>query len=138
MEITLSYSHSEDGNNEMVEVQLSRLRCSMQTMQEHEKYGGSLYIKMTAYEYDVLISSWKSDRFDPTISMKIEPTTATLQARFKDYNTHNIKIVVRIICKNVLGKKILLGKFEINSKSDVWRQIVESPDTAVTQMVDFE
>lgn len=134
----MTYSNSEDGNNDMVEVNLSRLRCSMQVMQEHEKYGGSLYIKMTAYEYDVLISSWKSDRFDATISMKIEPTTATLQANFKNYNVDNVKIIIRLICKNLLGKKILLGKINICNTSSIWKQITENPGTPVTQMYDFE
>lgn len=133
----MTYSNSEDGNNEMVEASLSKLRCSMQTMQEHEKYGGSLYIKMTAYEYDVLIASWKSTRFEPTISMKIEAKTATLQATFRSYNVDNIRVVIRLICKNMLAKKILLGKIEIDGKSDLWKQIVENPSTPVTQMINF-
>lgn len=93
---------------------------------------------MTAYEYDVLITTWKSDRFAPTISMKIEPKTATLQAVFRNYNVTNIKIVVRIMCKNMLGKKILLGRIEIDKESDIWKQIMFSPSTPVTQMVNFQ
>lgn len=137
VEITMCYSNSEDGNNEMAEINLSRLRCSMQTMQEHERYGGSLYLKMTAYEYDVLIATWKSDRFEPTISMKIEPKTATLQAVFRNYNVGNIRVVIRILCKNMLAKKILLGKYEVDGNSDIWKQIIASPNTPVTQMVNF-
>lgn len=137
LEMTMCYSISEDGNNEMVEVSLSRLRCSMPTMQEHEKLGGSLYIKITAYEYDVLIASWKSDRFEPTISMKIESKTATLQAVFRNYNVSNIKIVVRLMCKNMIAKKILLGKIEIDSQSDIWKQIISNPSTSATEMVNF-
>lgn len=40
LEVTMSYSISEDGTNDTIEVGLSKLRCSMQTMQQHEKLGG--------------------------------------------------------------------------------------------------
>lgn len=43
------YSTSEDGNNDMFEVSLSRLRCSMNTMVEHEKLKGWLQIIRQKY-----------------------------------------------------------------------------------------
>lgn len=36
----MTYSESEDGFNDTIELSLQKLRCSMQTMQEHEKLGG--------------------------------------------------------------------------------------------------
>ncbi|KAK9739846.1 C2 domain [Popillia japonica] len=77
LEVTLSYFNSEDGNNDRMEIALSKLRCSMTSMHEQEKLGGSIYLKITTFECGVRIASWKSDKFQPTISMKIEPSTAT-------------------------------------------------------------
>lgn len=37
----MTYSESEDGFNDTIEVSLQKMRCSMQTMQEHEKLGGN-------------------------------------------------------------------------------------------------
>lgn len=36
----MSYSAGEDATDDTIEVGLSKLRCSMQTMQQHEKLGG--------------------------------------------------------------------------------------------------
>ncbi|XP_022909960.1 uncharacterized protein [Onthophagus taurus] len=133
LEVSLSYFNSEDGNNDRMEISLSKLKCSMQAMEEHEKLGGSLYLKITAFEYGVRIASWKSDRFDPTISMKIEPTTATLRAIFQYYNLSNVKIVIRFICKNLLAKKIVLGKVELGQESEIFKEAVNTPSVAITK-----
>lgn len=37
----MTYSESEDGFNDTIELSLLKMRCSMQTMQEHEKLGGN-------------------------------------------------------------------------------------------------
>jgi len=138
LEVTLVYSNSEDGNNDMFEVSLSRLRCSMSTMTEHEKLKGSLYIKMTALQQDVLISKWRSDRFEPTISLKIEPETAVLQAFVKNSNLNDVKILIRLMCNNVLGKKTQLGEIAIDPATKIWKQIVGSPSTPVTRMINLD
>ncbi|KAJ8940983.1 hypothetical protein NQ318_011716 [Aromia moschata] len=39
VELTLQYAVSEDGTNDVVEVSVTRFRCSLQTMQEHERTG---------------------------------------------------------------------------------------------------
>lgn len=36
----MTYSSSEDGNNESILLSISKFRCSMKTMQQHEKSGG--------------------------------------------------------------------------------------------------
>ncbi|XP_018318903.1 uncharacterized protein LOC108732533 [Agrilus planipennis] len=137
LEITFSYSNSEDGNNDLLEVSLSRLRCSINTMQEHEKYGGSLYIKMTAQCDGELLAKWKSDRFQPTISMKIEPKTAIMHAFIKKNQLNNITITIRLMNKNALAKKTLLGKIELNMKSDLWQKVIQNPSIPVTEMMRF-
>lgn len=99
---------------------------------------GQLYIKITAFEYDDLIQKMKSDKFEPTISLKIEPNTATLRATVNKYNIEQVKILIRLICKNLFGAKILLGKIEIDSKSDLWGEIVAAPLVPITRMINFE
>ena len=136
--MTLSYAISEDRTNDVVEVSITRYRCSLQTMQQQEKLGGQLYIKITAFEHEDLIQKMKSDRFDPTISLKLEANTAALRARVNNYNLEQVKILVRLICKNMLGKKVVLGKIEIDSNSDLWKEIVRTPSVPITRMINFE
>ncbi|GJQ70534.1 hypothetical protein Trydic_g22937 [Trypoxylus dichotomus] len=138
LEVALSYCNSEDGNNDRMEVSLSKLRCSMVSMHEQEKLGGSIYLKITAFEYGVRVASWKSDRFPPTISMKIDPSTATLQILFRNYNLRNVKIVIRLISKSVLAKKVLIGKIEIDNDSDIFKEAIESPTNIIIKSLELE
>ncbi|XP_017778767.1 PREDICTED: uncharacterized protein LOC108564278 [Nicrophorus vespilloides] len=138
IEVTMSYSNSEDGKNDSIMVSLNKLRCSMQTMQEHEKLGGNLYIKMEVYEFDVLIAKWKSDEFPPTISMKIESKTATMHATVNNYNLDRIKITIRLKCKNKINKKAKLGEIVIDNQSYMWKNVLESPSVPSTLMMNFE
>ncbi|XP_023024428.1 uncharacterized protein [Leptinotarsa decemlineata] len=138
IELTLQYGVSEDGTNDVVEVTVTKFRCSLQTMQYHEKVGGQLYIKITAFEYEDLIQKMKSDKFEPTISLKLEPSTSTLRATVNQYNIDQVKILIRLISKNIVGKKVELGKIEIDRHSSFWKDIVAAPATPVTKMVNFE
>lgn len=95
-------------------------------------------MKMTAFEYDVLIAKLKSDRFEPTISLKIEPKTATLFATVNRQNLDRVKIIIRLMCKNMLGKKHLLGRIELDRDHQLWREVMKSPCNPVTKMVDLE
>lgn len=95
-------------------------------------------MKVTAYEFDVLIGKMKSDRFDPTISLKIEPKTATLFATVNKQNLDRVKIIIRLMCKNLLGKKHLLGKIELDSRHEFWKEVMKSPSNPVTKMIDME
>ncbi|KAJ8918470.1 hypothetical protein NQ315_008167 [Exocentrus adspersus] len=138
VELTLQYAVSEDGTNDVVEISVTKFRCSLQTMQEHERTGGQLYIKITAFEHEDLLQKMKSDKFDPTISLKLEANTATLRANVNNYNIEEVKILVRLISKNIVGKKVLLGKIEIDSKSGIWKEIVATPLVPITRMINFE
>lgn len=100
-------------------------------------FAGSLYLKITVYDRDLVIGTWKSDRFEPTISMKIESKTATLRTTFRNSNTDNVKILIRLMCKNILAKKFLLGKIEINNSNDLWKRIADSPSDPLTEMVNL-
>lgn len=155
--MTLQYSVSEDGTNDVVEITITKFRCSLQTMQEHEKIGGTwyilgwysgnftfgflsgqLYIKIQAFESNDIIQKKKSDRFDPTISLKLETNTATLRANVNSFMLNHVKILVRLLSKNVLGKKTLLGKIEIDKNEPFWKEIVAKPGEPITKMVNFD
>nr|CAH7721654.1 unnamed protein product [Callosobruchus chinensis] len=138
VELTLQYGISEDGTNDVVEVTITKFRCSLQTMRQHEKVGGQLYLKITAFEDEDLVQKMKSDKFDPTISLRLEATSSTLRATVNKYNMHQMKIVVRLMSRNLVGKKMLLGKIEINHKSSFWKEILSSPSTPITKMVNFD
>lgn len=99
---------------------------------------GSLYIKMNAFCKDELITKWKSGKFDPTISMKIESDTAILQTYFNCKVIDEVGILIRLLSKNVLGKKTLLGRIQINKRSSIWRQAVSSPSTAITETINLD
>lgn len=99
---------------------------------------GSLYIKITAYEFDDLIGKLKSDRFDPTISLKIEPKTATLFTTVNRQNLERVKVIIRLMCKNLLGKKHLLGKIELNSSHEFWKEVIKAPCNPITKTIDME
>ncbi|CAG9864735.1 unnamed protein product [Phyllotreta striolata] len=138
VEVTLQYGVSEDGTNDVVEVTITKFRCSLQTMQLHEKVGGQLYIKITAFEDEDLVQKMKSDKFEPTISLKLEPSTSTLRATVNKRNLNQTKILIRLMARNLVGKKTLLGKIEIDRHSDFWKEIVASPSVNITKMVNFE
>lgn len=136
--MTLTYAISEDRKNDVVEISITRFRCSLQTMQQHEKFGGQLYLKITAFENEDLIQKMKSDRFEPTIALKLEANNATLRATVNNYNLDQVKILVRLICKNFIGKKVVVGKIEIDRHSELWKEIVGKPSVPITRMVNFE
>ncbi|CAH2000043.1 unnamed protein product [Acanthoscelides obtectus] len=138
VELTLQYGISEDGTNDVVEVSITKFRCSLQTMRQHEKVGGQLYLKITAFEDEDLVQKMKSDKFDPTISLRLEASSSTLRATVNKYNMQHMKIMVRLMSRNLVGKKTLLGKIEIDHKSAFWKEVVSSPSTPITKMVNFE
>lgn len=138
VELTLQYAVSEDGTNDVVEISVTKFRCTLHTMQEHERTKGQLYIKISAFESDEVIQKKKSDKFDPTISLKLEANTATLRANVNNFMLDQVKILIRLLSKNLLGKKTLLGKIEIDKDNPFWKEIVANPSVPITKMVNFE
>lgn len=96
-----------------------------------------MYIKISVSECDEVVHKMKSDKFDPTLSLKIEENT-TLRATINNYNLKNITILIRLMCKNLLGKKHLVGRIEMNSQSDIWEKIIKSPCVPITRIMNFE
>lgn len=107
---------NEEGSEKLT-LSLHRLRCSLQTMHEHEALKGQMYIKMSVVDNGRVTHFWKSDRFAPCVSMKFAPDSARViadnpyQGALKD-----VSFVVKFVSKNKLGKphcsnEISLKKF---------------------------
>lgn len=99
---------------------------------------GHLYVKMKVFECGIPVSKWKSDKFEPTISHKMEPTTSTLNSTVRNTNLYAVHCEVKLMCRNKLGKKSELGKVIIGNKDGQWNQAVDLPGTPVTLWHNFK
>ncbi|KAL3281298.1 hypothetical protein HHI36_004510 [Cryptolaemus montrouzieri] len=138
VEVTMSYSLSEAGNNDLIEVSVSKLRCNVQTMEEHERLGGKLYLKISAFEMDDVIQKIKSDKFDPTISLKLEKSSAKLRVKVDEHSCSQLRILIKLMCTPPLGHKLELGKIEIDKRSDIWKKMMESPMVPITKVINLD
>lgn len=134
----MNYSVSEDGKNDMIQLTLLRLRFSIQTMEQHENYTGSLYVKMKIFEHDVVVAKWRSDKFEPTISYKLDTATSTVSGRIQNCNLYATRCEVRLMCKNKVGKKSELGYVVIKDKDGHFEQAYDMPSTPVTLWHNFK
>ncbi|KAF7991917.1 hypothetical protein HCN44_010718 [Aphidius gifuensis] len=123
---------------------ISKLRCSLQTMHEHESLKGQLYIKMSLIENGRVTKFWKSDRFSPTASMKFSQDKAQIIAdNSYEGALNDVSFVVKFVSKNKIGKKTTVGSFVIGpdvggTYSDQWKQAIVKPGQAITKWQAFE
>lgn len=102
-------SDKKDVSEGRLILSLSRLRCSLQTMHEHEALKGQLYIKISVVENGRITHFWKSDRFAPTVSMKFAQDKAQViadnpyEGALKD-----VSFVIKFVSKNKLGKYVAI------------------------------
>ncbi|XP_012273158.1 uncharacterized protein LOC105695802 [Orussus abietinus] len=136
-------SDKKDGAGRLV-LTLQRLRCSLQTMHEHEVLKGQLYIKMSVVDGGRVTHFWKSDRFAPTISMKFNPEMAKVVAD-NPYEgaLSTVSFVVKFVSKNKMGKKTTVGHFVIGpdvvgAYGEQWKQALAKPGQQVTKWQSFE
>ncbi|XP_044751437.1 uncharacterized protein LOC123311488 [Coccinella septempunctata] len=138
VEVTMLYTVSEEGNKDIIEIGVSKLRCTVQTMEEHERLGGKLYLKISAFEMDDVIQKMKSDKFDPTISLKLEKKSARLKVKVDEYSCTQLRILIKLMCTPLLGHKLELGRIEIDSRSDIWKDMMKTPMVAITKVINLE
>lgn len=138
-----SEKKDENGAGRLV-LSMMRLRCSLQTMHEHEALKGQLYIKMSVVDGGRVTHFWKSDRFAPCISMKFSPDTAKVIAENPyDGALKNVSLVVKFVSKNKMGKKTTIGHFVIGSEvggtyGEQWKQALAKPGQQVVKWQAFE
>ncbi|XP_043798073.1 uncharacterized protein LOC122717757 [Apis laboriosa] len=133
----------EEGSEKLI-LSLHRLRCSLQTMHEHEALKGQMYIKMSVVDDGRVTHFWKSDRFAPCVSMKFSPEMARViadnpyQGALKD-----VSFVVKFVSKNKLGKKTTVGHFVIGpdvggTYGEQWKQALAKSGQQITKWQSFE
>lgn len=61
-----------------LKITTSKMRCSIKVKEEFESVDSPLYVKATAFERDILSSSWKSDQFLPLLSIRWNPDNSTI------------------------------------------------------------
>lgn len=98
-------SDKKDGGGGNLVLTLLRLRCSLQTMHEHENLKGQLYIKMSLVEGGRVTQFWKSDRFAPCISMRFTPEMAKVTAENAyEGALKDVSFVVKFVSKTKVGE----------------------------------
>ncbi|XP_076662271.1 uncharacterized protein LOC143365724 [Halictus rubicundus] len=133
----------EEGSEKLV-LSLHRLRCSLQTMHEHEALKGQMYIKMSVVDNGRVTHFWKSNRFAPCVSMKFAPEMARViadnpyQGALKD-----VSFVIKYVSKNKMGKKTTVGHFVIGPDvagqyGEQWKQALAKPGQQITKWQSFE
>ncbi|XP_076752535.1 uncharacterized protein LOC143424392 [Xylocopa sonorina] len=133
----------EEGSERLV-LSLHRLRCSLQTMHEHEALKGQMYIKMSVVDNGRVTHFWKSDRFAPCVSMKFAPDLATVVADNPYQGALNdVSFVVKFVSKNKMGKKTTVGHFVIGpdvggTYGEQWKQALAKPGQQITKWQSFE
>ncbi|XP_060820157.1 uncharacterized protein LOC132909371 [Bombus pascuorum] len=134
---------NEEGSEKLT-LSLHRLRCSLQTMHEHEALKGQMYIKMSVVDNGRVTHFWKSDRFAPCVSMKFAPDSAKViadnpyQGALKD-----VSFVVKFVSKNKLGKKTTVGHFVIGpdvggTYGEQWKQALAKSGQQIMKWQAFE
>ncbi|XP_066586012.1 uncharacterized protein [Prorops nasuta] len=146
VELTLIQEKSDkkDETGGKLILSLNRLRCSLQTMHEHEGLKGQMYIKISIVDNGRVTHFWKSDRFAPSVSMKFDPENARViadnpyEGALKD-----VSFVIKFVSKNKMGKKTSVGHFVIGSDvggtyEEQWKQALAKPGQPVTKWQAFE
>ncbi|KOX78006.1 hypothetical protein WN51_05894 [Melipona quadrifasciata] len=134
---------NEEGSERLI-LSLHRLKCSLQTMHEHEALKGQMYIKMSVVDNGRVTHFWKSDRFAPCVSMKFAPDLARVvadnpyQGALKD-----VSFVVKFVSKNKLGKKTTVGHFAIGpdvggTYGEQWKQALAKSGQQIMKWQAFE
>ncbi|XP_058803586.1 uncharacterized protein LOC131671291 isoform X2 [Phymastichus coffea] len=134
----------KDMSNGRLVLSLTRLRCSLQSMHEHEALKGQMYIKMSVVDNGRMTHFWKSERFTPCVSMKFDPEIAQIAAE-NPYEgaLKDVSFVIKFVSKNKIGKKITVGHFVIGPEvggtySEQWKQAMAKPGQSIIKWQHFE
>ncbi|KYN31528.1 hypothetical protein ALC56_14409 [Trachymyrmex septentrionalis] len=144
LSLCLSKGEKDEDSGGQLILSLNRLRCSLQTMHEHEGLKGQMYLKMSVVESGRITHFWKSDRFTPTVSMKFSPETARVVADNPYKGALNdVSFVVKFVSKNKMGKKTPVGHFVIGpdvggAYGEQWKQALAKPGQQITKWQAFE
>lgn len=104
LSLCLEKTDKKDDDGGLLVLCLHRLRCSLQTMHEHETLKGQMYLKMSVIESGRITHFWKSDRFAPCVSMAFSPDMARVAAE-NPYEgaLKDVSFVIKYVSKNKMG-----------------------------------
>lgn len=77
----------------------SKMRCSIKVKEEFENVGAPIYVKTTVFEHNILSATWKSDQFEPSLSIRWNPDNATITIPLNedaDLKNISVKVSVRV------------------------------------------
>lgn len=89
-----------------------RMRSSIKIKEQFEtmNHGCTMYIKTAVFEHDVLASAWRSDQFEPSLSMRWNQEESELRVPLVGgADLEHIVVRTTIATKTKMGKKIVLG-----------------------------
>ncbi|XP_029159957.1 uncharacterized protein LOC114931964 [Nylanderia fulva] len=144
LSLCLSKGEKDEDSGGQLVLSLHRLRCSLQTMHEHEGLKGQMYLKMSVVDNGRVTHFWKSDRFTPTVSTKFSPETARVVADNPYKGALNdVSFVVKFVSKNKMGKKTPVGHFVLGpdvggTYGEQWKQALAKPGQEITKWQAFE
>ncbi|CAL1676239.1 unnamed protein product [Lasius platythorax] len=144
LSLCLSKGEKDEDSGGQLILSLSRLRCSLQTMHEHEGLKGQMYLKMSVVDNGRVTHFWKSDRFAPTVSTKFSPETARVVADNPYKGALNdVSFVVKFVSKNKMGKKTPVGHFVLGpdvggAYGEQWKQALAKPGQEITKWQAFQ
>ncbi|XP_046815315.1 uncharacterized protein LOC124422633 [Vespa crabro] len=144
LSLCLEKTDKKDDNCGLLVLCLHRLRCSIQTMHEHEVLKGQMYLKMSVIESGRITHFWKSDRFAPCVSMKFSPDMARVTAENPYQGAlKDVSFVIKYVSKNKMGKKTTVGHFAIGPDvggpyGEQWKQALAKPGQQITKWQSFE
>jgi len=105
LSLCLSKGEKDEDSGGQLILSLNRLRCSLQTMHEHENLKGQMYLKMSVVDSGRVTHFWKSDRFAPTVSMKFSETARVVADNPYKGALNDVSFVVKFVSKNKMGKQ---------------------------------
>lgn len=127
----------------------ARMRCSIKVKEQFEnmEHGTAMYIKTSVFEHDILSSSWKSDQFAPSLSVRWNPENCELRVPLNaSADLRHVTVRTTIATKTKLGKKVVLGTVLLGGTASAataveqWSGVAETGNggTAVSTWHAFE
>lgn len=136
IDLKMMYIKGEDDNDDKIEIGLAKFFCSRATMQDYEKYGASIWFKISISNNNEKIVKWKSKPYDPSISILLN--SPMIIAEFPNYSIKTIKAQISLESKSGVGKKVKLGTIDMDNQTQIWKQMVEHANIEVNTCVNFK
>lgn len=165
MRRTLSVSKRDKPYGLCLKITTSKMRCSIKVKEEFENVNFPIYVKTTVFERDILSSSWRSDQFAPSLSIRWDVEKSTLIVPLYDLDdlkwisikVNNSQIFIKqykriyivfalqttVAVKTKIGKKIVLGTLFLgentsNQRLEHWNNTISSNGAPVGVWHAFE